>query len=384
MSMKSLSLFFFWTTIAFASPAEVVVEGSAPIRNGDVGQAREMASRRALASAAESKSARVSAQSVVNQDAVFNTVQVRASGCTENAERLSERISGDELTVVMRVGVRDDSNCYAVCRGNYMNRLLITGFDVEFPGQLHGGESLVMSRTAVELAKKIVRRGRLLADFDGTEFPYISPAKAPEAKLTHKDTESPFAVMARNHRAQYVLSGVYRDIGSGEFPWASQNRRIETEVFVHDGVNGEFLAKQTFVRDALGFAMIRNSPEFGSPEFYASDFGRTWGALLDEISGWAEAQVSCLPFVARVLEVHGNQVRIDGGAESGLSNGDTLTIHSWKEPPVRSAIHLPLGKEKTVRSSASVRAVYPRFSVIQIVDAPAKFKVSAGDVLYAQ
>ena len=77
-------------------------------------------------------------------------------------------------------------------------------------------------------------------------------------------------------------------------------------------------------------------------------------------------------------------MRIDGGAESGLSNGDTLTIHSWKEPPVRSANHLPLGKEKTVRSSASVRAVYPRFSVIQIVDAPAKFKVSAGDVLYAQ
>ena len=382
--MKSVALFIMCAAVSVASAAEIVVEASAPIRNGDIGQAREMASRRALANAAESKSARVSAQSVVNQDAVFNTVQVRASGCTENAERLSERVSGDELTVVMSVDVKDDSSCYATCRGNYINRLLITGFDVEFPGQLHGGESLVMSRTAVELAKKIVRRGRLLADFDGTEFPYISPAKAPEAKLTHKDTETPFAVMARNHRAQYVLSGIYRDISLGEFPWASQNRRIETEVFIHDGVNGEVLAKETFVREAIGLAMIRNSPEFGSPEFYAGDFGRAWGGLLDEISAWAEAQVSCLPFVARVLEVHGNLVHIDGGAESGLSNGDTLTIHSWKEPPVRSVTYLPLGKEKSVRSSASVRAVYPRFSVIQILDAPARFKVSAGDVLYAQ
>ena len=64
--MKSVASFIMCAAVSVASAAEIVVEGSAPIRNGDIGQAREMASRRALASAAESKSARVSAQSVVN------------------------------------------------------------------------------------------------------------------------------------------------------------------------------------------------------------------------------------------------------------------------------------------------------------------------------
>ena len=376
--------FSLYAALSIASATEVVIEGSAPIRNGDIGQARELASRRALASAAELKSAHVSAQSIVNQDAVFNTVQVKSSGCTENAERLSERISGDELTVVMSVNVKDDSSCYATCKGNYTNRLLVTGFDVEYPNQLQGGESLISNRTAVELAKKIAKHGHLLADFDVTEFPYASPTRAPEESLTPKDTESHFSVIARKFRAQYVLSGIYRDISLRGYPWPIQNRRIEIEAFVHDGVNGEVLARRRFFREATGFVMILNDPEIGSAEFYAGNFGSTWGGMLDEISAWAGAQASCLPFIARVLKVSGNQIHIDGGAESGLSNGDTLTIHSWKEPPVRSVTGRPLGKEKSARSSASIRAVYPRFSVIQLTDAPTSFEIKAGDVLYAQ
>ena len=382
--MKCGVLILLSVVLSIASATEVVVEGSAPIRNGDIGQARELASRRALASAAELQSAHVSAQSVVHQDAVLNTVQVKASGCTENAERLSERVSGDELTVVMSVNVNNDSSCNATCKGNYLNRLLVTGFDVEYPSQLFGGESLIMNRTAVELAKKIAKHGHLLSDFDETEFPYASPTKAPEANLTVKDSETYFSVIARNFRAQYILSGVYRDISLGGLPWASHKRRIEIEVFIHDGVNGEVLARRSFVREATGSVMIKNKPEIGSVEFYAGDFGRTWGAMLEEISTWAEAQASCLPFVARVLKVIGNQIYIDGGAESGLSNGDTLTLHSWKEPPVRSMTGLPLGKEKSARLSASIRGVYPRFSVLQLADTPVRFEIKAGDVLYAQ
>lgn len=367
-----------------ASAAETVVEGSALIRNGDIGQARELATRRALARATESKSARVNAQTVVHPDAVLDSIQVKASGCTENAEELSERISGDELTVVMRVTILDKATCPLTCRGAYINRLLVTGFDVEYLSQLHSGEGLLSNRTAVELSKKIAKHGRLLSDHDSTAFPYVSATKAPEPNLSPNDSESPFSTLARNSRAQYVLSGIYRDISLRGSLWGNSTRRIEIEVFLHDGVNGEVLARRSFLREASGSVMISNNPAFGSAEFYAGDFGRTWGEMLEEIANWAEAQAACLPFIARVLKVSGDQIHIDGGAESGLSNGDTLTIHSWKGPPIRSITGLVLGKEKSARSSANLRVVYPRFSVIQITDAPVGFEIKPGDILYAQ
>ncbi len=239
-----------------ASAAETVVEGSALIRNGDTGQARELATRRALARATEYKSARVNAQTVVHPDAVLDSIQVKASGCTENAEELSERISGDELTVVMRVTVQDQATCPLTCRGAYINRLLVTGFDVEYLSQLHGGEGLLSNRTAVELSKKIAKHGRLLSDHDSTAFPYVSAAKAPEPNLSPNDLESPFSTLARNSRAQYVLSGIYRDISLRGSLWGNSTRRIEIEVFLHDGVNGEVLARRSFLREASGSVMI--------------------------------------------------------------------------------------------------------------------------------
>lgn len=370
--------------LSLASASEVVVEASATIHKGDIGQARELATRRALARAAEFKSANVSAQAVVRPGVVLDSVQVRASACTENAEQISERISAGELTVVIKVSVQD-GDCHMTCRGAYTNRLLVTGFAMEFPEQKLMSEEVQLSQlTAVELSRKITQHRRLLADYKSTAFPYASPSRAPEPFLTPRDSESPFAILARKFRAQYVLSGVYRDFGLRGWSLMPHARRIQIEAFLHDGVNGEVLARHVFTQEAVGSVVMANKPAIGSAEFYSGGIGRVWGDVLEDIAHWAETQASCLPFIARVLKVTGNQIHIDGGAESGLSAGDTLTIHNWREPAVFGANDLFLGKEKSVRSSASIRAVYPRFSVIEITDAPANLSIKVGDVLYAQ
>lgn len=388
MNFKKLirfGVFLLATFFGNVFAADIVVEGSAPIRAGDIGQARELATRRALARAAEFKGANVSSQALLQQGVATETVQVRATACTENAELINEIVSDTELTVVMKVTVQSDSACNQSCKRAYTNRVVVTAFAMEFPEQkLPSENARISSFTSLELTKKIVRRQRLLADHESTFFPYRSVTHAPEPMMTKKDNETPFALLARNHRAQYVLSGIYRDFGLKGFSWISQSRRIEIEAFLHDGANGEVLARQTFVREAVGSVQLLSKPAIGSAEFYNGDFGRAWGELLDQIGSWTEDQLTCQPFIARVLQVKGNLIHIDAGAESGLSVGDSLSVHHWRDPPVQSVTGLALGREKNVRANASIRSIYPKFSILEFTEASRRIEIREGDVLYAQ
>jgi hypothetical protein len=261
----------------------------------------------------------------------------------------------------------------------------VTGIAMEFPEQKLASETSRLSQlTAVELSRKIKQRRRLLSDFNSTAFPYVSPARAPEPYLAPSDSETLFSSLARNFRAQYVLSGIYRDFGLNGPLGLPVKRRIEIEAYLHDGINGEVLAQRSFVREVMGFVLLSAKPPIGSDAFYRSHLGSAWGALLEEIAAWTETQAACLPFSARVLKVNGAQIHIDSGAESGLSAGDTLNLHNWKEPPILGMNGLLLGKEKKINASASIRTVYPRFSIIEISELPAGLEVKAGDILYAQ
>ncbi len=366
-----------------SSANEVVVEGSALIENGDLGQAREMARRRALAQASEMKNAHVSAASTMKPDALYDTVQVKSSACTENNEQISEHINGNELTVVLRVSLANGPECQPACRGAYTNKVLVTGFAMEFPEQKLVTELPRLSHlTAGELARKIRQSRRLLVDFKSDAFPYVTPARAPEPYVGPNRTETFFATLGKNHRAQYVLSGVYRDFGLKGFIPLMQTRRIEMEAFLHDAINGEMLVHKTFVREATGSVQLDNKPSVGSDAFYRGDLGKAWGSALEEIATWAESQAACLPLSSRVISVTGKTLHIDSGAESGLSVGDTLNLHTWKEAPVLGINGAFLGKEKRIRATASIRAVYPKFSIIEIGNMPKDLIVKPGDILY--
>lgn len=363
--------------------AETVVEGSAAIVAGDIAGAREQAIRRALARATEAHGASINANATVRQDAVFESIQVRSNACTEGTEQLWEKREGDELKVAIKVTVRDEGTCTATCNTNYANRILVTSFAMEFPEQKLRNEPVVLSEfTAVELAKKIGQGQRLLGDFNSKSFPYPSPARAPEPYMTHSGADSEIPLQAKNFRAQYVLSGVYRDFGFQGGWGGASGRRIEIEAFLHDGVDGALLARKSFSTVASGQVLLRGSPSVGSHAFYRSDIGKPWGKLLDNIARWTENQAACLPFSARILRVEGARLHIDAGAEAGLTIGDTLKIHTWKQPPVTGLNGATLGMEKKIQATATIRSVYPRFSVIEIENAPSGISIREGDVIF--
>ncbi len=378
--------------------AELTVEGSAPIRNGDVGQARELATRRALASAAALGSANISSQTLVRDGVVVNdTAQLRSSACTENSQVLGETIGKDELTQRLQVTVRESGACRQSCQQTTVNRLIVAGFSVEHPEQILPVEkSWLTNLTPVELARWIEKRRQVLVVHDATAFPHLSPDRAPTPYLTVADKETPFSALARRHRGQYVLAGVYRDIGvidkglfdKGIFDRGlfGKVRRIEIDAFIHDGVNGSVLDRKTFSAVAEGQVLMTPRPAVGTAEFYASDLGRVWGRLVNDIADWATDKIACIPFVARVLKIEGQKIYLDAGADSGLSVGDTLVLHTWRRPPapIRGEDQLVLGEEKSSRTTVSIKYRYPEFSVAEMVDAGGKIDIAPGDLLYAK
>jgi hypothetical protein len=339
-----------------------------------------------MARAAEFRQARVSSHARVESGIASETVQVSASACTGPVEMLGEKVDGNELAVTLRVTLADTAECRQTCATAYINRLVVTAFALEYPEQKRPTEQARLSAlTAIELAKKVVRRGRLLADYDAGTYPYISPARAPQALSGPDSGESLFATLARQYRGQYVLSGVYRDLGiSSAWLGLARRRAVRVEVFLHDGVNGEVLARHTFVGEVRGDVELPAQHGVGSAAFYASDFGQAWGDVLEAIAAWSEQQAACQPFMARVLKVNGSQLQIDAGAEAGLSVGDTLSLHNWRDPPVWGVSGDLLGREKSARVKAVVRTVYPRFSLVELQQPPANLIVRPGDLLYAQ
>lgn len=358
---------------------EVIAEGRALIENGDVFSARELALRRAVARAVESQGAVVNAQTTIAPGVALESAQVRATGCLTQTLPVGETVQGNEIAVSVKVAIAHDGACTPACQKSMRNKISVTAFAMEFPEQLGSQErGSVASLTALELARFINHRQTLPAVFDTNFFPYVSPARAPTQWGSGKGRALSTAYFAHQQSAQYVLGGVYRDFGTG---W--RRRRIEIEAFLHDGANGAVLAQRKFSRIAKGNVLLGNSGPIGSPEFYADDLGKAWGAIYAEIAAWVEASANCLPFIARVVGVKDKQIQIDAGAESGISAGDTMSLHQWKEPPIRKESNEVLGREKFVRATVRIRAVYPNFSIGELIEAPPSLVVAPGDVLYA-
>lgn len=384
--LRWLLLLVLYALATASTAAEVIVEGSAPIRDGDVGKAREIAMRRALARAAESQGAIVNSQTTVRAGSALETAQVRASACTGESQIIAESIKNDELSVTVRVTVLASGSCAVRCQRSYINKVVVTNFAFEFPDHLLPSERAILRYYAAgETARMIRKHQRLLVDFDSLSFPYESPARAPEPFMGKGETETPFAVLARKHRAQYVLSGVHRDFALSQKTWGRLNRRIEIEVFLHDGATGGLLDKRSFAREAVGDVVLTDASLIGSPGFYKSDVGKVLGAQIEDIARWAEDRVACLPFMARVIKSEGRTLHIDAGAESGLSVGDTLNLHIWRDNDVRGISDQGLGREKSFQTTAALKTVYPRFAIVELIETPKKQEpIRMGDLLYSQ
>jgi len=365
---------------AGAQGIELLVEGSAPIEKGDRLRARQVAMRRALASAAEQVGGTLQATTVQHQ----GTLQERSS-LTGKARILGARIVDERVDkglLIVRAQVRvEDPLAPAPCGDKPLRKLIVAGFPLQYPERLSPGSYLGWPQDAsVRLARRLERGGRLLALAQPQSFIHVTAEQAPE--LFTRDGVPMALTLARRERAQAVLGAVFRDLGVHERNWLINERRIVLDAYVHDGFTGVLIGRHTFAR-SVGtlWRSLPARPDLDSDDFVRSDFGQAYYALLEELAQWAEQLVGCQPFGARVLKVEGRKLWLDAGADTGLDAGTEFTITRQLDPPILDLDGQPLGREQAPLSSAVVQGVYPRFAIAET--ASDKPRIKPGDVLYA-
>ena len=84
------------------------------------------------------------------------------------------------------------------------------------------------------------------------------------------------------------------------------------------------------------------------------------------------------------MKVQGHLLQLDAGAESRMAPGDTLMLHILRQLPVFGLSAHLLGQERQVRATVSLRAVYPAFSIAELVEMPEELTVAPGDFVYTQ
>lgn len=363
---------------------ELIVEGTAVIKDGDIGQAREIARERAFGLVAESGVSVINAATESRPGSLIERVSVESSICVDSSRVVGETIADGQLHLKLAVDIRSGGLCLPKCRPAYANKMIVAGIPLEFPQQLERGESSTVAyATSVELSRKIRHRDQIPVEAAETIFPYASPGRLPELLWRPGVPEAPIAEVTRRHRAQYVLAGVYRDFTRSR-RFLNEERQIVIEAVIHDGANGAVLASRRFTARAEGDVALRDSPAIGSAAFYATDLGRSWGELIDDVANWATETANCLPFFARILKIERNKILLDAGVEHRIANGDIFRVQTWRDESINTSDGTPIGREKLLGGKFAVTAVYPRFSIAELAETGFNSPPRPGDLLYLQ
>lgn len=366
-------------------------QGSA---SADLPLARQMAYRDALLQAAMQRQVSISAASF-NQSGHSSETALLGTAVTigrgEIVEERREMQDGNEyLQLTVRVIDPDPvgrgtglAACDAVPP---LRKILVTGFALRHPEQVSGQELGGYSqRIPVELARSLSRSRRVLAEAAANGFIYTRAEAAPQLLPAASDGLFEAMALSRRHRSPYVLAGVVEEFGvQAAANWLEPaTREVVISAYLHDGMSGAVLAHRSFGRQISGEVRLPRKLVFGSEAFYNTDLGRGLGELFAEIGQWAAGTVACMPIAARVVKIEAQRVYIDLGAESRISQGDTLSVFRVaRSGKVLSLGGELLGIERSAAATLHIRDVYPLFAIGRFEGSmPADIQV--GDELFA-
>lgn len=359
--------------------------GSAPVVEGDSRSAREAAIRDALAEISRQSAVDVrSTTTVMHGQVTEERTTLRSQLRIRRHQVVHEAHEGDLYRVLVEAEVvPPDFSAQAAsrCDSPLVRRVLVGGFPLRRPDELLQHELHGYARlTASEIAQRFAADAPLLVDHKGSLMLRLSLPEHVEADvLLDEQAWTRVREAAAAHRAQYVLVGQFRSFALNP----SQNRRnLELDVLLLDAYSASCVARTRLQETASGRVVVPAGTRFGSPEHYATGLGRAYLKLIEQASAWASTQARCQPFGVRVVSTEGERIHLDAGAEQGLQNGDMLMVTRQGSTPIVTPQGEILGQEQYRLGEARITAVYPRFSVAEMVDR--RFMPGVGDTLYAE
>ncbi len=270
------------------------------------------------------------------------------------------------------------------CNAPYRKKLLATGFPIASAGQISANETQdLYSGIPREIMNILIESGDFIGKNETHTVLFARPSMAPEIEDQHRVIRQ----LAQPYHAQFVLSGVIRDLevesteyvrGAGIFAQAKSlmrdfvaRRGIAIDIYVHDGISGSLLFQQRYTNTALGDVWIPSGYTVGSERFKSTPTGNRISEIIQSVSKDIRQLFSCYPFSAQILKVENKKIYIAAGAQDKLKPGDNLVVYA-------SNLNAGLQENKLI-GVVNIQDVQTNFSVGQMELVSDTRRIKAGD-----
>ncbi len=296
----------------------VEAEGSAQIKNGAIGSARELAVQNAIKQAMIQSNVQVATSTLISSNAlVADSSRFRSYGKVKDVVVLSEWVDSDYLFVRIRAEVDGSGSGKHKPSSRYRKKLAALQFHIE--DRRHTAD---LANVEFEWPREILRmleNGGLVLAVDGTKYNLYSYLQHGQG-ITDKEV---IIKIADNLDCQFVLFGVVRDM-SVDSRFLSHQRKLEIDTYLYDGVTGAMIARHRFSDHVAGEGYNLASNRFATEGFYRTKLGSTIRRVMSRQVALISDDLEQLPFVARVLRTEGNMVFFNAGGLAQVQPGDTL------------------------------------------------------------
>jgi hypothetical protein len=373
----------------------VEVTGSASVDEQTYDEAREQVQQEALRQALLSQGIKLeSHQYIKNGKLLRDELKVDSDAHIRRIELRNEELDGDSLTLTLGVDIDRLHLCPDSQAAKYRKTVALLGFSLQTPDQANWGDLHSVSRGLSSSINEALQQHEKLLVFESSEHSLYGNVRNAPSYLTQSKTLTKASTIIRQSGAQFVLSGVVRDMGlqdSGTYEtsiwgrtmrsWALANetRRFSMELFVHDGFSGELISQSNFATEGDWNVASNQKIGFASQAFWKTNYGDAIHELIDEIAYYVDEQLQCQPFMTRISRVDGKNLQFKAGAASGIRPGDQFSVYrsfSFSDPYSKQQFELT-----NVKTALTVSQVHPSFGTGTIEIEAGRINVQQDDLL---
>lgn len=421
MKLYHLALAALFVAGTAAAQSIIEAEGVAAIDAGGMDKARLLAVQDALNQAALSAAAEIETSSRSSATgALRESVRVTPAAEVSGHTVLREWAHDGLLHVMVRAEIRNEappssnrpnsggSKNAARSVPKYKKKVAVTRFNITSSLQVED-ISDIWNGYPLELLRRLEARG-------GTLPVNVISSLLPDGREANPDSPANrdlIRSIAERTGSQFVISGVILDAGFGKetirpyagwqgnetgrrfelgLPWNSvvaglkpepSERRLEVEIFIHDGLTGALIARHRDSAEATGRVTVGRDKAFASAAFFATPFGQTVERTLNTQVEAIDNNLACLPFMANIVRIEGRKIFLDAGGTSALAPGDKLMVYSKNTmaPMTGLFASATLGIPESAAATVTLLQVQPLFAAGELAADPAKVRVQEGDVV---
>ncbi len=399
-----LKAFIFTLLLVLSLPAHshwVEATGSSVIDHQDLVSARRAAIRDALRQASFQGALAVNGYQAMSQGEIHtDQLSIHSQSSIGEMQVLKEEVIDGILFITVNARVEASGQCQGGNFANgYQRSLAISNFFLEKPQAANMG---ALSDVNEKLPKEILRRLQgedKIRVLDAVRFQLYNDTSSIPTSVTDRGTLTTAVDTATRIGAQYVLTGVIRDLDMINPELASERpalrglyeraryrekrfaRNFTVDLFIHDGFSGDLVTSRSYSTQGFWTENRTERVGFASARFWEIDYGQQVDELIEQMVRDLHTQVGCQPFMARITRVDNQRIYIDAGSEAGLQPGDTLSVYrknTFYDNTQRAFTELV-----PVDLTLSLERIQPGFSLGSVEALPEMYNIQQGDLIIA-